>query len=87
MPTSSTTTTPSISERITEFVRENLLYTRPDFVLSDSVKLIEHRIIDSMGVLELIVFLEDSFAIAIRDDEVGIEKSAMHLLAACRHMY
>ena len=71
MTTSPTKTPDSIAERISDFVRENLLYMRPDFVLTDDVKLIENRIVDSMGVLELIAFLEEAFAITIRDDEVN----------------
>ena len=71
MTTPSITPTSSISGRIAEFIRENLLYMRPDFVLNDDVKLIESRIVDSMGVLELIAFLEESFEVSIQDDDVN----------------
>ena len=64
--------TPSaIADQIRDFIRENLLYMRPDFVLSDDARLLEHRIIDSMGVMELLAFLEQAFAITVKDDEVN----------------
>jgi acyl carrier protein len=69
--TLSNATMTSISARITEFIRENLLYMRPNFDLAEDAPLIETRVIDSMGILELISFLEDSFGIVIGDADVN----------------
>lgn len=38
--------------------------------LSDSGSLLELGIIDSTGVLELVGFLEETFAIAVEDDDL-----------------
>ena len=63
--------TPSeISEQVRTFLRDNLLYMRPDYLLQDHSKLLEERVIDSMGVMELIGFLEQQFGIGVRDEEV-----------------
>jgi acyl carrier protein len=46
---------------------------RPGFVLGDDDRLLERGIIDSMGVLELIAFLETEFGVAVGDDDVTEE--------------
>ena len=52
------------------FIVENFLYTRPDAQLDDDELLIEKRILDSMGMVELLTFLEDSFGVQPADDEI-----------------
>ena len=37
---------------------------------ADDESLLEHGIVDSTGVMELVAFLEDAFAVAIADDEL-----------------
>lgn len=61
----------AIADRIRGFLRKDLLYMRPDFVLDDNARLLQHRVIDSMGVMELIVFLEAEFGIGVKDEEVN----------------
>ena len=63
-------TTSEIGTAIREYVVGNLLYMRPGYQLSDSARLLEERVIDSIGVMEVIAFLEEHFAITVRDDEV-----------------
>jgi len=64
------TTPPEIREQVRGYLRDNLLYMRPDYVLQDQTRLLEERIIDSMGIMELIGFLEQQFGITIPDKEV-----------------
>ena len=52
------------------FIVENFLYTRPDAQLADDELLIEKRILDSMGMVELLTFLEDRFGVQPADDEI-----------------
>ena len=63
-------TPPEIREQVRGYLRDNLLYMRPDYVLHDHTRLLEERVIDSMGVMELIGFLEQQFGITIPDKEV-----------------
>lgn len=51
------------------FVIDNFLFGDDDG-LSDDTSLMEAGIIDSTGILELIGFLEDSYAIEIADSEI-----------------
>lgn len=60
-----------VTERVRDFLTENFLYMRPDFVLGDTDSLLENGVIDSMGVLEVINFLEDSFGVKTADEEIS----------------
>lgn len=65
--------TGAIVNRVREYVKATFLYTRADAELGDDDALIGAGIIDSMGVMELIEFLEAEFGIAIRDEEITEE--------------
>jgi len=58
-----------IKEQVRSFVRANF-YVPEDLKLSDDASLLEHGIIDSTGVLELVTFLEDRFDITVDDAEM-----------------
>ena len=52
------------------YITENFLYMRPDLELADDDLLLEKRIVDSMGMVELVTFLEDEFGIDMEDGEI-----------------
>lgn len=56
-------------ERIRTYIVENFLFG-DDRGLDDSTSFLDSGIIDSTGILELIGFLEDSFALKVADDEL-----------------
>lgn len=56
--------------RIRGYIRENFLYLQPDMELGDHDRLLEKRILDSMGAVELLQFLEATFDLDVRDDEI-----------------
>ncbi|HEV7365578.1 MAG TPA: acyl carrier protein, partial [Gemmatimonadales bacterium] len=70
------------------YVRDTFLYMRPGFVLGDDDRLLERGIIDSMGVLELIAFLETEFGIVVVDEDVTDENlgtlASIHRYVASR---
>lgn len=57
------------SARIREFIATNF-YLPDASALTDEDSLLDRGIIDSTGVLELIGFLEDQFAIKVEDTEM-----------------
>lgn len=59
-----------VVERTSQYVREQFLYARTDVRLDEDDLLFERGIVDSMGVVELVAFLESEFEILIDDDEV-----------------
>ena len=60
-----------IRDSIRGFLQENFLYMRPDFVLGDDDQLLEKAVIDSMGVLEMMTFIEDTHGVKVEDNEVS----------------
>jgi acyl carrier protein len=67
-----TTPVNEILERTRTYVRDNFLYMRPDFRLGDDDPLLAKGVIDSMGVLELLGFLETVFGVSVADEEVTV---------------
>jgi acyl carrier protein len=57
-------------QRIKEFILKNFLFTDDMSALADDASLIGQGVIDSTGILEIIVFLEETFSIKISDEEM-----------------
>ena len=62
-----------VRERTIAYITENFLYMRPDLTLADDDGLLEKGIIDSMGVVELVQFLQDELGVAVADEEITEE--------------
>ena len=60
----------TVLARIRQYVQETFLYTQPDLVLAEHDRLLEKGVIDSMGMLELVDFLQSEFGVAVRDDDI-----------------
>ena len=58
----------SIQHRVREFVVQNFLFGQDD--LAEDASFLETGIIDSTGVLELVGFIESTFAIAVQDHDL-----------------
>jgi len=54
---------------VREFVLSNF-YVPDTTVLSDEASLLDHGVIDSTGVLEVIAFIERRFEIRVDDEEI-----------------
>lgn len=53
-----------------EYLVENFLYMRPDFTIGESDSLLRLGVIDSLGVMELVQFLDDAFGVVVEDDDI-----------------
>lgn len=62
-----------VIERTRAYISENFLYMRRDFRLDDTHSLLASGIIDSMGVMEVIAFIESEFGVEIDDEDVTEE--------------
>jgi acyl carrier protein len=58
-----------VKQQIRDFVSSNFYVAEPA-KLADTDSLLEHGIIDSTGVLEVIAFIEESFGITVDDVEM-----------------
>lgn len=58
-----------VLNELREFIAKNFLFS-DEFSLSDTASFLESGIIDSMRVLELILFLEERYEITLADEEI-----------------
>ena len=58
-----------LKNKIKSFIVENFLFGNANG-LNDDTSFLEEGIIDSTGVLELVTFLEEAFAITVDDEEL-----------------
>jgi acyl carrier protein len=58
-----------LRDKVRTFVVENFLFGE-DEGLKDETSFLEEGVIDSTGILELVSFLEEEFAIIIEDEEL-----------------
>ncbi len=55
---------------VREFIEQNFLYMRPDFVLGDTDNFLQSRVLDSMAVMELVLFLRTEFGIDVPEEDI-----------------
>lgn len=60
----------NIKESVKNYIIENFLFGDTDTVINDDDSFMETGILDSTGILELIIFLESAFDIKLEDDEI-----------------
>jgi len=58
------------------YITENFLYARPNYVIGEDEHLMEKGVVDSMGMVELITFLQDRFGVEPADEEITEENFA-----------
>jgi acyl carrier protein len=59
-----------VRNELVTFIVDNFLFGRDSIEFSDDDSFIEKGLIDSSGVLELVGFLEDTYHIKVRDNEL-----------------
>lgn len=59
-----------IRDAVRRYILENLLFTDDPARLPDDVSLLDQGIIDSTGVLEIVMFLEERFAVKVQDKDL-----------------
>jgi len=59
-----------IADRTRAYVRDNFLYMRPDWPLKDEDPLFGGGVIDSIGVIELVGFLQREFGCTLEEEEI-----------------
>lgn len=62
--------TNTVTAKVRGYIMENLLFSNDDAELPNDASLLERGVIDSTGVLEIVLFLEEEFGIAIKASEM-----------------
>jgi len=57
----------TIEVNIKNFIAQNLLFSDNGYTYSDDDSFLEEGIVDSIGVLELVAFVEEQFGITVDD--------------------
>lgn len=60
----------SVRATLRRYVLENHLFTDDDAALKDADSFLETGILDSTGIMELILFIEETFQLKVTDDEM-----------------
>ena len=58
----------TVQQQIWNYVTENFLFGSNG--LKDEDSFLEHGVVDSTGVLELVLFVEETFSIVVDDEEI-----------------
>ncbi|MDB6064619.1 MAG: hypothetical protein JWR26_827 [Pedosphaera sp.] len=65
-----TITNMQVEQPIREFIANNLLYSPEGFTHADDVSFLQEGIIDSLGVVELVAFIQTHFGVKVDQQEV-----------------
>lgn len=60
----------TIEEQIKEFISRDLLFSNDNFPYSDEDSFLERGIVDSIGIMMLVLFIEDNFKLGVEDWEI-----------------
>lgn len=56
--------------RVRQYILENLMFSDDPSQLPDDASLLDRGIIDSTGVLEVVMFIEESFGVKVHDGDL-----------------
>jgi acyl carrier protein len=59
-----------VEEMIRAYIAENMLFSDNGYPHADSASFLEEGIVDSMGIMELVMFVEENFRITVEDEEL-----------------
>ncbi len=60
----------SVDEQVRQYILENFLFSNDKSLLGLDESFLERGLIDSTGMLEVILFLEETFGVKVADDEM-----------------
>ena len=69
----STATQTQIEKDIRDFIATNLLYSTDGFAYTDDASFLQEGIVDSLGVVELVAFVQKQFGVTAAQNDVTPE--------------
>ena len=60
----------NIKDLIKQFIHTEIVYEQGNIRLEDTTQLLDEGIIDSLGIMKLLAFLEKTFSIRMNEDEL-----------------
>ena len=65
--------TDHVNDRLRNYIRDELMEPGGDTLLQDDDDLLTSAILDSMGIMSLVAFIEDELSIRVPPEDVTIE--------------
>jgi len=59
-----------IEEKISKFIAETILFSSNGFPHSPDASFLENGIVDSMNIMEIVMFVEQEFSVKVEDPEI-----------------
>ncbi len=66
----------SVAQLLRDYITQEIAYDRSDLNLTNEFELIEQGVIDSMGILRVVTFLEEKYEIAMDPQDLMLENFA-----------
>jgi len=60
----------SVEDMVRDYIVQNILFSSNGYPYQDDTSFLENGIIDSMNVLELVMFVEQKFGFKVEDAEI-----------------
>ena len=60
----------TIETQISDYIAKNLLFSSSGFIYPDTASFLEEGIVDSQGVMELVMFVEENFSVTVEDRDI-----------------
>jgi acyl carrier protein len=73
-----------VEHRLRQFIVDTRRWREAPDALGSDYRLIDNDVLDSMGIFEMITFLEDDFGIVVEDDDLVPEN--FETIAAIAHL-
>ncbi len=59
-----------VETKIASYIAENILFNKNGYPFPKDASFLENGIVDSMNVLELVMFVEENFSIQVSDNDI-----------------
>jgi len=60
----------TVEEQIRQYIANSFLFSDNSYELAEDTSFLEEGIVDSTGVLELVMFVEETFNVTVEDEEI-----------------
>lgn len=60
----------SVEEQLRKYIADNILFSGNGYPHADDTSFLENGIVDSMNVMELAMFVEETFHIKVEDEDI-----------------
>ena len=74
-----------IKPQIRSYIAQNILFSDNGFKYDDDASFLEEGIVDSLGIMELVLFIEETFSLSVSDRDLtpanfdSVNKMANHI--------